>query len=85
MLPVVSDREVAKEAARVNVSALVHGLPRIVPSEARFPADTLRSVITRGVGDLDWIRHAVGRLVERAAPRIERLRDANERDLERER
>jgi hypothetical protein len=85
MLHVVSDREVAKEAVRVNVSALVHGLPRIVPSERRFPAEKLGTVITRGADDLDWIRHAVWRLMERVAPRIERLRDASERDLERER
>ncbi len=33
MLRVVPDREVAKEAAHVNVSALVSGQPRIVPSD----------------------------------------------------
>ncbi len=72
MLRVVSDREVAKEAARVNVSALVAGQPRIVPLEGRFRVEMLRSAITRGDDDLGVIRRAVSRLIERAAPGIDR-------------
>ncbi len=73
MLRVVSDREVAKEAARINVSALLVGQPRIVPSEGRFSAGWLRNAISRGGEDLGAIRRAVSRLVERTAPGIERL------------
>jgi hypothetical protein len=74
MLRVVSDREVAKEAARVNVSALVAGQPRIVPFEARFSVAKLRSAITRGGDDLGVIRSAIAQLIERASPGIERPR-----------
>ena len=63
MLRVVSDGEVAKEAARMNVSALLMGQPRIVPAEGRFSVERLRDAITR----------AVSGLVERAGPAIERL------------
>jgi len=73
MLRVVSDSEVAKEAARMNVSALHMGQPRIVPAEGRFSVEQLREVITRGGEDLAAIRRAVSNLVERAAPAIERL------------
>jgi len=68
MLRVVSDREVAREAARVNLSALLLGQARIVPSEGRFSAVPLRSALTRGGEDIDVIRRAVSRLLERAAP-----------------
>jgi hypothetical protein len=80
MLRVVSDREVAKEAARVNVSALVAGQPRIVPFEGRFSVEKLRSAITRGGEDLGVIRRAVSRLIERASPGIERPRLPRVRD-----
>jgi hypothetical protein len=73
MLRVVSDREVAKEVARVNVSALVAGQPRIVPSKGRFSVERLRDAITRGGDDLAVIRRAVSGFTERAAPAIERL------------
>lgn len=72
MLRVVSDREVAKEAARVNVSALAAGQPRIVPFEGRFSAERLRSAISRGGDDLGVIRSAISHLIERASPGIER-------------
>jgi hypothetical protein len=80
MLRVVSDREVAKEAARVNLSALVAGQPRIVPFEARFSVEKLRSAMTRGDDDLGVIRRAVSLLIGRAAlgferPRLPRVRD----------
>lgn len=74
MLRVVPDRELAKEAARVNVSALAVGQQRIVPTEGRVSIEKLRSALGRGGEDLGAIRHAVSRLLERAAPAIERLR-----------
>jgi AAA domain/UvrD-like helicase C-terminal domain len=69
MLRVVPDREVAKEAARVNVSALAAGQPRIVPSEGRLSVEKLRSALGRGGEDLAVVRRAVSRLVERACRR----------------
>lgn len=72
MLRVVPDREVAKDAARVNVSAVVAGQPRIVPIEGRFGVEKLRGALTRGE-DLSVIRGAVSRLLERAVPALERL------------
>jgi len=74
MLRVVSDRQVAKQAARVNLSALLLGQPRIVPPEGRFSVEGLRDVIARSRGDLGLIRQAVSRLIERAVPEIPRLR-----------
>lgn len=85
MLRVVSDRQVAKEAARVNLSALAVGQPRIVPFEGRFSFEKLRSAITRGGEDLVAIRGAVSRLIERTAPEIEQPRLPGVRDFERER
>lgn len=73
MLRVVSDRQVAKEAARVNVSALAAGQPRIVPFEGRCSVERVRDAITRGGEDLAVIRAAVSGLAERTAPAIERL------------
>src|SRR5262249_2771624 len=70
LLRVVADREVAKEAARVNVSALVVGLPRIVPHVGRFAPDQLQDAIGRG-SDLAAIRRAVSRLI---LPEPSRLR-----------
>ena len=74
MLRVIPDRELAKKAARVNVSALVLGQPRIVPSEGSLSVERLRGVLSRGGEDLDKIRHVVSRLLERPAPAIERPR-----------
>jgi hypothetical protein len=85
MLRVVPDREVAREAARLNVSALAARQPRIVPSEGRFSVEKLRSALARGGEDLGAIRRALSRLVERAAPTISRPPLARVRDLERER
>jgi conjugative relaxase-like TrwC/TraI family protein len=82
MLRMYPDRELAREAARVNVSALASGQPRIVPGEGRIAADHLRGVLGRG-DDLAVIRRAVTRAIERAAPAIERLPRAL--DLGRER
>jgi len=73
MLRVVSDREVAKEAARVNLSALLLGQPRIVPSESRLRAGPLRNALARGREDLASIRRAVSGLFERAVPGVDRL------------
>jgi hypothetical protein len=72
MLRVVPDREVAKEAARLNVSALVAGQPRIVFSDGRFSVDKLRVALGRGGEDLSAVRRAVSCLLDRAAPAIER-------------
>ena len=85
MLRVVSDREVAREAARVNLSALLLGQPRIVPSEGRFSAEPLRNALTRGGEDLGVMRRAVSRLLERTSPAIGRLRVPGGRGLDRER
>ena len=65
---VVPDREVAQEAARVNVSALAAGQARIVPSEGRLSVANLREALVRGGEDIGEIRRAVLRLLERAAP-----------------
>ncbi len=73
MLRVVSDREVAREAARVNLGALLLGQPRIVPPEGRFSAEPLRSALTRGGEDLGVMRRAVSLLLERPVPGVERL------------
>ena len=73
MLRVVSDREVAKQAARVNLSALLLGQPRVVPSDGRFSPGPLRNALTRAGEDLGVIRRAVSRLLERAVPGVERL------------
>jgi len=78
MLRVVPDRRVAKEAARVNVTALAVGQPRIVPSEGRFSAERLRSALGHAGEDLDAIRRAVSRLV---APGISRLSPPHVREL----
>jgi hypothetical protein len=81
MLRVVPDRELAKEAARVNVSALAVGQPRIVPAEGRVSVEKLRGALGRGGEDLGAIRRAVSRVIERAAPAIERLRLPRTRDF----
>jgi hypothetical protein len=81
MLRVVSDREVAKDAARVNVSALLVGETRIVPAEGRFGAERLREAINRGGEDLGLIRRAVTHLVERGVKAIEQLRPPRGRDF----
>jgi hypothetical protein len=77
MLRVVADREVAKEAARVNVSALAVGLPRIVPHLGRYAPDQLREAIGRG-SDLVAIQRVVARLV---LPEPSRLRLPRSRDV----
>jgi len=63
MLHVIGDREIAREAARVNVSALCMGQARIVPLEGRFSVEELRDVLARGAKNLDQIRRAVSRLL----------------------
>ena len=74
MLRAVRDREVAKEAARVNVSALVFGQARIVPLDGRLNGRQLQNALGRGGEDLAAIRRVVSRLLERAVPGTERLR-----------
>lgn len=74
MLRVIPDRELAKEAARLNVSALASGQRRIVPAEERVSVEKLRDALGRGGEDLGTIRRAVSRLLDRAVPAIERLR-----------
>jgi hypothetical protein len=63
MLRVVSDREVAREAARVNVSVLLLGQPRIVHPDGRLSAEKLRAALGRAGEELAMIRLAVSRLV----------------------
>jgi conjugative relaxase-like TrwC/TraI family protein len=84
MLRALRDREVAKEAARVNVSALLFGQARIVPLDGRVNGRQLQSTLGRGGEDLAAIRRAVLHLVERAVPGSERLR-LPVRDVGRER
>lgn len=81
MLRVIPDRELAKEAARVNVSALLLGQPRIVTPEVSLSVERLRGVLTRGGEDLDMIRHVFSSLLERLTPAIERPRGPRTRDL----
>ncbi len=69
MLRVVSDREAAREAARVNLSALVLGQPRIVEREARYATTPLREAISRNRDDLIAIRSAVAAIVEKVMPK----------------
>jgi hypothetical protein len=69
MLRVVPDREVAKEAARVNVGALASGQSRIVPHEGRFGTEQLRDALRRGGSDLAAIRGSVARLMPEV-PRV---------------
>src|SRR5439155_736584 len=45
MLRASRDRELAKEAARVNMSALLFGQPRIVPLEGRVNVRQLQNAI----------------------------------------
>jgi hypothetical protein len=85
MLRVMPDREVTKEAARVNMRAFLLGQPRIAPTEGNFSVEKLRSALARGGEDLGAIRRALSSLVERAAPAISRLPFARVRDLEPER
>jgi hypothetical protein len=59
MLRAVRDRELAKEAARVNVSALLFGQPRIMPLEGRVNGRQLENALGRGGEDLAAIRRAV--------------------------
>jgi len=68
---VIGDREVAREAARINVSALLVGQSQIVPVERRFAADRFADAIARGGEDLGAIRRALSSFVERAVPVIE--------------
>jgi hypothetical protein len=84
MLRALRDREVAREAARVNVSALLLGQPRIVTLEGRVNGRQLQNALGRGGEDLATIRRAVLHLVERAVPGSERLR-LPVRDVGRER
>jgi len=63
MLRAVRDRELAKEAARVNVSALLFGQPRIVPLEGRVNGRQLENALGRGGEDLAAIRRAVSALL----------------------
>jgi hypothetical protein len=81
MLRVIPDRELAKEAARANVSALLLGQPRIVSPEVSLSVERLRGVLTHGGEDLDTIRHVFSSLLERLTPAIERPRGPRTRDL----
>jgi hypothetical protein len=63
MLRAVRDREVAREAARVNVSALLFGQARIVPLERTMNSRELHNALARGGEDLTAIRRAVSALL----------------------
>ncbi len=81
MVRVISDHDVTREAARVNISALLLGQPRIVPQEGRLSAERLRDAITRDGEDLGAIRRAISGLLERTAPGMEHVRVPLDRDL----
>jgi hypothetical protein len=70
MLRALRDREVAREAARVNVSALLFGQARIVPLEGRVNGRQLQNALGRGGEDLAAIRRAVSALL---SPEISRM------------
>ena len=63
MLRALRDREVAREAARVNVSALLFAQARIVPLEERMNGRQLQNALGRGGEDLAAIRRAVSSLL----------------------
>jgi len=74
MLRLYADREVAKEAARVNVSALAVGRDRIVTPEGGWTARQVGQAIARSGEDLERIARVLMPRIERAAPlMIERL------------
>jgi hypothetical protein len=81
MLRVVRDCELAKEAARLNVSALALGQARIVPTERDWSAPQVREAIARGGEDLGEIRQAISRLSHGAGPAREPLRVPRVRDV----
>ena len=72
MLRVIPDREVAKDAARINVSALAAGQERIFPAVGRFGVELVKDAVTRGEGDLDAARMIVAPIVERLVPSMVR-------------
>jgi hypothetical protein len=80
MLRVVADRETAREAARVNLSAILAGQPRIVEREARYATSPLREAISRNRDDLIAIRSAVAAINEKVMPK-ERARPLRARDM----
>ena len=83
MLRAIPDRELAREAARLNVSALAAGQARLVErGETRTSMELLRNVIERGTDDLDGIRRALRATPERAPTRVFPVRG---RDVGRER
>ena len=47
MLRVIDDRDVAKEAARINLSALLRGQCRIVPPDRSWSANQVKDAIAR--------------------------------------
>ncbi|HVO11547.1 MAG TPA: AAA family ATPase, partial [Vicinamibacteria bacterium] len=74
MLRVIGDRDVAREAALLNLRALLSDQQRIVPLDVRLPPDRLADAVARGKDDLAAIRRGVSSLVEREQPaRLERL------------
>jgi len=81
MLRVVPNRELAREAARLNVSALIAGQARVVPTDAGVGLALLRDAIERSDGDLGLIRRAVSRLLDRAAPTVSRVTPPRAREL----
>lgn len=73
MLRLYPDRELAKAAARVNVSALAAGHERIVTPGGGWSAPEVGQAIARGGQDLGRIARALTPAVERAPLMIERL------------
>jgi hypothetical protein len=86
MLRLFPDRELAKEAARVNVSALAHGRERIVTADGGWTARQVGQAIARGGPDLGRIARALASRIE-PSPRVmvERLIITPQRDIEPER
>lgn len=83
MLRVYPDRAVAKEAARVNVSALAVGQARIITPEDDRTARQVTQAIARGGENLGLIQRALAPVIKRVAPAmIERLITAPQRERE---
>lgn len=86
MLRVYPDREVAKEVARVNVSALATGGARLITPESGLSARQVTQAIARGGSDLRVLQGALSLVMKKApALAIERLITAPGPDPDRER
>ena len=83
MLRIYPDRAVAKEAARVNVSALAAGQARIITPEHGRTARQVTQAIAHGGENLGLIQRALATVIKRVpSVMIERLITAPQRERE---